>query len=120
MRFAEAAGLLKSDIILDEGIPFIKLQPHALRKLKIWCEWGVPLVGMSLWAAQRLLNVVSSCSLGKDHLINCQIRHCPPQKRVLSLKQLQSLQLIVASTAVLFVPAIICLNSYTNPKNRIH
>ena len=34
MRLAEVAGLLKSDIILDEGIPFIKLQPHAWRKLK--------------------------------------------------------------------------------------
>ena len=29
MRLAEVAGLLKSDIILDEGIPFIRLQPHS-------------------------------------------------------------------------------------------
>ena len=51
MRLAEVAGLLKSDIILDEGIPFIKLQPHAWRKLKtsgvngtylLWeCQYGL-------------------------------------------------------------------------------
>ena len=56
MRLAEVAGLLKSDIILDEGIPFIRLQPHVWRKLKTsGSERDVPLVGMSLWAAQRLL-----------------------------------------------------------------
>ena len=40
MRLAEVAGLLKSDIILDEGIPFIKLQPHVLRKLKNLVQTG--------------------------------------------------------------------------------
>ena len=56
MRLAEVAGLLKSDLILDEDIPFIRLQPHAWRNLKTsGSERDVPLVGMSLWAAQRLL-----------------------------------------------------------------
>jgi integrase len=56
MRLAEVAGLLKSDIILDEDIPFIRLQPHPWRKLKTsGSERDVPLVGVSLWAAQRLL-----------------------------------------------------------------
>ena len=56
MRLAEVAGLLKSDIILDEDIPFIRLQPHSWRNLKTsGSERDVPLVGMSLWAAQRLL-----------------------------------------------------------------
>ena len=34
MRLAEVAGLLKSDIILDADMPFIRLQPHPWRKLK--------------------------------------------------------------------------------------
>ena len=59
MRLAEVVGLLKSDIILDEDIPFIRLQPHPWRKLKTsGSERDVPLVGVSLWAAQRL---VESC-----------------------------------------------------------
>ena len=57
MRLAEVGGLLKTDIILDECIPFIRLQPHSWRKLKTsGSERDVPLVGMSLWAAQRLLD----------------------------------------------------------------
>ena len=58
--------------------------------------------------------VVSPCGLGQDHLVKCQIRHCPPQTRVLSLKQLQSLQLITVHAAILFTPAIICLNCDAN------
>ena len=63
--------------------------------------------------------VVSPCGLGQVHLIKCQIRHCPPQTRVLRLKQLQSLQLIAAHAAILVTPAIICLNCNTNLTNRI-
>ena len=56
MRLAEVVGLLKSDIILDEDMPFIRLQPHPWRKLKTsGSERDVPLVGVSLWAAQRLV-----------------------------------------------------------------
>ena len=56
MRLAEVVGLLRSDIILDEDIPFIRLQPHSWRKLKTsGSERDVPLVGVSLWAAQRLV-----------------------------------------------------------------
>jgi integrase len=56
MRLAEVAGLLKSDVIIDEDIPFIRLQPHSWRKLKTsGSKRNVPLVGVSLWAAQRLL-----------------------------------------------------------------
>ena len=55
MRLAEVAGLLKTDIILDADMSFIRLQPHAWRNLKTsGSEWDVPLVGVSLWAAQRL------------------------------------------------------------------
>ncbi len=56
MRLAEVVGLLRSDKILDEDIPFIRLQPHSWRKLKTsGSERDVPLVGVSLWAAQRLV-----------------------------------------------------------------
>ena len=57
IRLAEVSGLLKTDIILDEDIPFIRVQPHPWRKLKTaGSERDVPLVGVSLWAAQRLLD----------------------------------------------------------------
>ena len=62
---------------------------------------------------------VSPCGLGQDHLIKCQIRHCPPQTRVLSLKQLQSLQRVTARAAILFTLAIICLNCNANLANSI-
>ena len=55
MRLAEGAGLLKSDIILDADIPYINLKPHPWRPLKTSAsERDIPLVGASLWAAQRL------------------------------------------------------------------
>jgi len=55
MRLAEGAGLLKSDIILDADIPYINLKPHPWRPLKTSAsELDIPLVGASLWAAQRL------------------------------------------------------------------
>jgi len=55
MRLAEGAGLLKSDIILDADIPHISLKPHPWRSLKTsGSQRDIPLVGASLWAAQRL------------------------------------------------------------------
>ena len=55
MRLAEGAGLLKSDIILDADIPYIRLKPHPWRPLKTsGSQRDIPLVGASLWAAQRL------------------------------------------------------------------
>ena len=55
MRLAEGAGLLKSDIILDGDIPHISLKPHPWRPLKTsGSQRDIPLVGASLWAAQRL------------------------------------------------------------------
>ena len=56
MRLAEAAGLLKSDIILDSVIPHISLKPYPWRPLKTsGSQRDIPLVGASLWAIQRLL-----------------------------------------------------------------
>ena len=55
MRLAEGAGLLKSDLNLDADIPHISLKPHPWRPLKTsGSRRDIPLVGASLWAAQRL------------------------------------------------------------------
>ena len=55
MRLAEGTGLLKSDIILDADIPHISLKPHRWRPLKTsGSQRDIPLVGASIWAAQRL------------------------------------------------------------------
>ena len=56
MRLAEAAGLKTSDIHLDNGHPYIALKPHPHRRLKTKASTRViPLVGASLWAAERLV-----------------------------------------------------------------
>ena len=57
MRLAEAAGLLKSDFVNLQGdVPYISLRKHSWRPLKTKSsERFVPLVGKSLWAAQRLV-----------------------------------------------------------------
>jgi integrase len=63
MRLAEAAGLLKSDIILDSVIPHISLKPYPWRPLKTsGSQRDIPLVGASLWAAQSLSGVFSDSS----------------------------------------------------------
>jgi len=55
MRLAEAAGLHMHDIILDIPVPYIDLKPHPWRRLKTKSSARhIPLVGASLWAAQRL------------------------------------------------------------------
>ena len=55
MRLSEAAGLMLSDLMLEEDIPYIDLKPHPHRRLKTASsERKIPLVGLSLWAAKRL------------------------------------------------------------------
>jgi integrase len=55
MRLSEAAGLMLTDIRLDEETPYIDLKPHPHRRLKTASsERKIPLVGLSLWAAKRL------------------------------------------------------------------
>ena len=55
MRLSEAAGLHRDDIVLDADIPHINVCPHPWRRLKTkGSERLVPLVGASLWAANRL------------------------------------------------------------------
>src|SRR6516225_3600755 len=51
--------------------------------------------------------VVSPCSLSQDHLVQRQIRDCPPKTGVLRLQILHPLDLIAPQPAVLLTPAII-------------
>jgi len=56
MRLAEAAGLLRSDFIEQDGILCVNIRPHPWRSLKTSSsERLVPLVGSSKWAAERIL-----------------------------------------------------------------
>lgn len=56
MRLAEAAGLSKDDIVLDQSVPHIRITEHPWRRLKTKSSNRlVPLVGMSLWAAERIM-----------------------------------------------------------------
>ena len=62
MRLAEAAGLHLDDLKLDEDIPCVDIKPHPWRSLKTkGSQRQVPLVGASLWAAQRIKANTSSC-----------------------------------------------------------
>ena len=55
MRLAEAAGLTIDDLVLDNEIPHIVIQPHSHRPLKTRSsERVIPLVGALLRAAQRI------------------------------------------------------------------
>lgn len=56
MRLAEAAGLMKADLKIDDPIPHVVIQEHPWRRLKTaGSSRRVPLVGASLWAASRIL-----------------------------------------------------------------
>jgi integrase len=56
MRLAEAAGLSVTDFNLQGDIPFVEVRPHPWRSLKTSASARViPLSGMALWAAQRIL-----------------------------------------------------------------
>ncbi len=62
VRLAEAAGLNVDDIKLHEDIPYVDIRPHSWRSLKTkGSQRQVPLVGASLWAAQRIKANASSC-----------------------------------------------------------
>jgi integrase len=62
LRLAEAAGLHINDLKLDEDIPYVDIKPHPWRSLKTTgSQRQVPLVGASLWAAQRIKANASSC-----------------------------------------------------------
>lgn len=55
MRLAEAAGLMKEDLKLDDPIPHVVVREHPWRRLKTaGSSRMVPLAGAALWAAQRV------------------------------------------------------------------
>lgn len=54
-RIGEVAGLALADLVLDAEIPHVDFQPHPWRSLKTApSKRKVPLVGVALWAAQRI------------------------------------------------------------------
>jgi integrase len=56
MRLSEACGLLVEDIKLEEDIPHLNITPHPWRRLKTkGSARQLPLVGSSLWAAERIV-----------------------------------------------------------------
>ena len=60
MRLSEACGLLVSNIKLDAEIPYLDIKPHPWRRLKTKSSARqLPLVGSSLWAAQRVVTNAS-------------------------------------------------------------
>ena len=62
MRLAEATGLHMDDLCLDDDLPYVNIKPHPWRSLKTkGSQRQVPLVGASLWAAQRIIANASSC-----------------------------------------------------------
>jgi len=64
MRLSEAVGLIRADIHLDAPVKYVDLRPHAWRPLKTRTSIRqIPLVGASLWAAQRLTSDARSSFL---------------------------------------------------------
>jgi integrase len=56
MRLSEAAGLHKDDLVLGDVVPHLIVQSHPWRSLKTGSsERCIPLLGGSLWAAQRII-----------------------------------------------------------------
>ena len=75
MRLAEAAGLHIDDLHLEEEIPYVDIKPHPWRSLKTkGSQRQVPLVGASLWAAQRIKQTASSCFAFDRYTDNQQCR----------------------------------------------
>ena len=75
MRLAEAAGLHIDDLHLDEKIPYVDIRPHSWRSLKTkGSQRQVPLVGASLWAAQRIRQTASLCFAFDRYTDNQQCR----------------------------------------------
>ena len=54
MRLSEAVGLSKDDLFLGSEVPHLRVIPQSWRRLKTSSsERLIPLVGVSLWAAQK-------------------------------------------------------------------
>lgn len=58
MRLSEVVGLSKDDLFLESDVPHLRVVPRSWRRLKTSSsERSIPLVGVSLWAAQRASEV---------------------------------------------------------------
>ncbi len=67
MRLSEATGLHINDLILEGSIPFINLVPPSLAVIKDQGKSAkIPLVGASLWAAQRIKSQAYQTMLLQD------------------------------------------------------
>ena len=61
MRLSESVGLLVDDLVVDVQHPYINLTGHPHRHLKTdSSERVIPLVGVALWAAQRIKQAPST------------------------------------------------------------
>jgi len=61
MRLSEAVGLFVDDLVVDVQHPYINLTGHPHRRLKTdSSERVIPLVGVALWADQRIKQAPSS------------------------------------------------------------
>ena len=61
IRLSEAIGLLISDIDIESKIPNITITPHPHRRLKTQSsKRQIPLTGISLWAARRIIATQTS------------------------------------------------------------
>ena len=61
LRLSEAAGLHRDDLVLDHDVPHLIIQRHSWRPLKtVASNRKVPLVGASIWAAQRITSQATS------------------------------------------------------------
>ena len=84
MRLAEAAGLHIDDFHLDVDVPYVDIRPHPWWSPKTkGKQRQVPLVGASLWAAQRISANASSYFAFPRHTekgngYNCQQERVPP------------------------------------------
>ena len=66
MRLSEACGLLTSDIHVDTVKPYIELIEHPWRRLKTASSSRqLPLVGASLWAAEKIIKEGNSFAFPK-------------------------------------------------------
>ena len=61
LRLAEAVGLVGSDFHLEDEIPYVDIRIHPWRQLKTPSSVRtVPLVGASLWAAERAIKTAKN------------------------------------------------------------
>lgn len=75
MRLSEALGLTVHDIVLNNDTPHINLIEHSWRPLKTASSVRkIPLVGASLWAAERIINKSSGDKAFPQYTTNTECK----------------------------------------------